>query len=121
MCTKKERKRLQKFQKQIGVALKIKVVDVCIKRWMFVLRATDLNNLIQIIWICMLHKRSAESAKSKMPVFSRRILGSAKARKSGSYLSSLTCTELHYNMLEGFLYQAPESIELIRFHLKLLR
>ena len=69
MCTKKERKRLRKFQKQIGVALKIKVVDVCIKRWMFVLQAIDLNNLIQIIWICMMHKRSAESARSKMPVF----------------------------------------------------
>ena len=36
----------------------------------------------------MLHKRSAESVKSKMPVSSRRILGSAKAR---SYLSSLEC------------------------------
>ena len=70
------------------VALKTKVVDVCIKRGVFVLRAIDLNNLIQIIWICMFHKRSAESAKSEMPVFSRRILGSAKACKSGSYLSS---------------------------------
>ena len=84
MCTKKERNRLQKFQKQIGVALKIKVVDVCIKKWMFVLRAIDLNHLIQIIWICMLHKRSAESVKSKMPVFSRLILGSKKARQAGS-------------------------------------
>ena len=91
MCTKKERKRLRKFQKQIRVAFKIKALDVCIKRWMFVLQAIDLNNRIQIIWICMLHNRSAESAKSKMPVFSRRILGSAKASKAGSYLSSLTC------------------------------
>ena len=79
----KKRKRLQKFQRQIGVALKIKVLDVCIERFMFVLRAIDLNNSIQLFCICMLHKRSAESAKSKMPIFSRRILGSAKARKSG--------------------------------------
>ena len=52
-------------------------------------RSRTMELQIKIIWICMLHKRSAESAKSKMPVFSRRILGSAKARKDGSYLSSL--------------------------------
>ena len=65
------------------------LVDVCIKRWMFVLRAIDLNNLIQIIWICMLHKRSGESARSRRPVFSRRILESVKACRAIFYLSSL--------------------------------
>ena len=75
------------FPKQIGVTHKIKVVDVCIKRWMFVLRAIDLNHLIQIIWICMLHKRSGESARSRMPVFSRRILESAKPCRAIFYLS----------------------------------
>ena len=53
------------------------------------LRAIDLNNLIQIIWICMLHKRSGESARSRIPVFSRHILESVKPRRAIFYLSSL--------------------------------
>ena len=41
----------------------------------------------------MLHKRSGESARSRMPVFSRRILESVKPRRAIFYLSILKCED----------------------------
>ena len=41
-----------------------------------------------------LRKRSGESARSRMPIFSRHILESAKPRRAIFYLSSLICTLL---------------------------
>ena len=58
----------------------------------------------------MLHERSAESMKSKVPVFSRRILGSVKTRKAGSYVSILTCTIYKQNCHSVSLYCWPHQV-----------